>query len=93
MPFKTIASSSCISEFAIFINLYAVPNFKLYISAISSAETLQVGKKIAYKVIRKLNSELEEKGYETIRGRINKKYFLERYRLDEGGKMDASIQG
>lgn len=63
-----------------------------FLKAEEVAETLQVGKKIAYKVIRKLNSELEEKGYETIRGRINKKYFLERYRLDEGGRMDASIQ-
>lgn len=33
----------------------------------------------AYKLIRKLNEELKEKGYLTIRGKVPEKYFLERF--------------
>lgn len=32
----------------------------------------------AYQIIRQLNSELEKKGYLTIRGRVNKDYLLKR---------------
>lgn len=33
----------------------------------------------AYQIIKKLNSELNDKGYITVAGRISKKYFDERY--------------
>ena len=33
----------------------------------------------AYEVIRKLNKELEQKGYIYISGKINKKYFNQKY--------------
>lgn len=36
----------------------------------------------AYKVIRELNKELEEKGYMTVRGRVPRKYFIERMGLN-----------
>ena len=42
------------------------------------ATELSVSKPFAYKIIRKLNKELEEKGYLTVAGRINTKYFSER---------------
>ena len=42
---------------------------------------VKVGK--AYQIIRILNSELEAKGYITIRGRINKDYLLERLGIKE----------
>ena len=35
----------------------------------------------AYKIIRKLNEELREKGFLTQRGRVNIKYFNERYNI------------
>ena len=31
---------------------------------------------------RKLNAEMREKGYLTISGRINRKYFMERFQYD-----------
>ncbi|MDE5771796.1 MAG: DNA-binding protein [Ruminococcus sp.] len=39
---------------------------------------LDVSKSYAYKIVQQLNKELTEKGYLTISGRINRKYFLER---------------
>jgi len=42
------------------------------------AQELGVSKSYAYKVVRKLNSELKEMGYLTVAGRVSKKYFLEK---------------
>ena len=42
------------------------------------AEELEVSVPYAYKIIRKLNEELESKGYLTVKGRINRDYFYER---------------
>lgn len=39
---------------------------------------LDVSKSYAYKIVQKLNKELEAKGYITISGRVNRQYFLER---------------
>lgn len=33
----------------------------------------------AYQIIRRLNRELEAKGFLTLHGRINRQYFLERF--------------
>ena len=42
------------------------------------AEELGVSTSYAYKIIRKLNAELEKMGIITIAGRVNKQYFTER---------------
>lgn len=42
------------------------------------AEELSISKSYAYKIVRKLNDELQQKGIITIAGRVNKKYFTER---------------
>lgn len=42
------------------------------------ARELDVFKSYAYKIVQKLNKELEAKGYITISGRVNRQYFLER---------------
>lgn len=44
---------------------------------------LNVKQSTAYKVIRDLNKELQEKGFLIINGKVEKKYLLERYRLVE----------
>ena len=41
------------------------------------AAELGVSKSYAYKIVQKLNDELKAKGYLTISGRINRKYFME----------------
>ena len=39
------------------------------------AEALQVSEPKAYQIIREINQELEEKGYITVRGKVNRDYF------------------
>ena len=51
---------------------------KIFYDADDSAEMLNVSKPTAYRIIKKLNSELIEKGYITISGRVPKKYFDEK---------------
>ena len=41
-------------------------------------EILGVGETKAYSIIKQLNTELDKKGYITIRGKIPKEYLLER---------------
>ena len=46
-------------------------------------ELLDIRRSKAYSIIRKLNVELETKGFMTIPGRVPKKYLLERFKLLE----------
>ena len=47
------------------------------------AEALQVPEPKAYQIIRKINRELEEKGYITVRGKVNREYFYKRVCCNE----------
>ena len=42
------------------------------------AEVLGISKSYAYKIVQKLNTELKDKGFLTIAGRVNRQYFLEK---------------
>lgn len=42
------------------------------------AQELGISKSYAYKIVQRLNSELNSKDYITISGRVNRQYFLER---------------
>ncbi len=42
------------------------------------AEELNISKPFAYKIMREMNSELKARGYLTIQGKVNRKYFLEK---------------
>ena len=56
------------------------------------AQELNVSVSYAYKVIQKLNAELQEKGFITIAGRINRQYFNERlYGAGKEGGKNASL--
>lgn len=46
------------------------------------ARELGVSKSYAYKIVQKLNAELKEKGYLTVSGRINRKFFMEKFCYD-----------
>lgn len=48
---------------------------KLFLSAIDVSKCMQISIPMAYKIIRKLNDELQEKGYLVICGKINRKFF------------------
>lgn len=43
------------------------------------AKELGISKSYAYKIVQKLNVDLRAKGFLTISGRINRKYFLEKF--------------
>ncbi len=43
------------------------------------AKELGISKSHAYKIVQKLNADLRAKGFLTISGRINRKYFLEKF--------------
>lgn len=51
-------------------------------------DILQVKEAKAYKIIRKLNSELEEKGFIVVAGKISKKYFDEKTYISENKDME-----
>lgn len=54
-------------------------NDNLFMSAEDVAKITGMSEQYAYKLIKQLNRELEQKGYFTIRGRISKLYFEERF--------------
>lgn len=51
----------------------------VFISAEEIKEIVGISKSKAYSLIQELNAELKEKGYLTVTGRVNRKYFEERF--------------
>ena len=49
-----------------------------YMTVVEVAETLGISKSHAYKIVHQLNQELKNKGFITIAGRINRRYFNEK---------------
>lgn len=54
-------------------------NYFLRAEDVSKMASISMSK--AYKLIQKWNAELKEKGFETLRGRVPKRYALERMGL------------
>lgn len=52
---------------------------KIYITASELAEMLGVSSGHAYKIIRRMNNELEKDGYIVIAGKVPKRYFEKRW--------------
>ena len=56
------------------------------------AKELGISRSYAYKLIRKLNHELKERGFLTIAGRINRDYLKERlYAAESGVKQNVGL--
>ena len=53
------------------------------------AAELGVSKSYAYNIVQKLNAELKAKGYLTISGRINRKYFMEKLCYSGAERKDS----
>ena len=53
-------------------------NKNLFIKAEGGAKELDVSKPYAYKLIRKLNEELKNRGFITIAGKVNRQFFEEK---------------
>lgn len=52
---------------------------KLFISASELAEMLEISRSHAYKIIKKLNEQLEEKGFMTLNGKVSRKYVQKKF--------------
>lgn len=58
---------------------------KLFLTSNEVADLLNISQQQAYKIIRDMNKQLAENGFLILRGRINKKYFMEQiYKAKEG---------
>lgn len=55
----------------------AIPENKRYLTATDVAELLDVSRSTAYRIIKRLNNELNKSGKITIAGKISAKYFYE----------------
>lgn len=51
----------------------------LFVTAGEVAQELGVSKPLAYKLVRQMNKELEERGFITIAGRVSRKYYEEKF--------------
>lgn len=51
---------------------------KVYLNPKEVSEMLGVSVSTAYKIMRKLNKELEAMSFMTVSGRVNKRYFIEK---------------
>lgn len=52
---------------------------ELFVTAEEVAQDLGVSKPFAYKLIRQLNGELEQKGFMTIAGRVSRRFYEEKF--------------
>ena len=68
---------------------------KVFLEPNEVAEIVGVSRPTAYRIIRELNMELQQKGYVVQIGKINKKYFEERFgiSLDEITDQDSEKKG
>ena len=74
----------CYDAYTPFDNELKKKGGKLFISAKEVAKELEVSDSYAYRLIRQLNAELEQKGFVVVKGKISRKYFEERvYGMNE----------
>ena len=52
---------------------------KLFLTVSEVAAELNVSESFAYKLMREMNKELKQKGYFTIAGRVDRKFFYEKF--------------
>lgn len=62
---------------------------KRFLDSKDVAEIMECSQAQAYKIIKQLNNELKDKGYITLAGKVNSKYFYER--TYEGVKEKAPV--
>ena len=63
---------------------------KQFLTAPELADLVGVSHSKAYGFIRRMNTELQQKGFLTVRGKVNRSYALERFGLEavrDGGDL------
>ena len=56
----------------------------LFMTADEVAREMNVSKAYAYKIIQRLNRELQEMGYLTVSGKVNRKFFMKKVNYNDG---------
>ena len=56
----------------------------LFMTADEVAREMNVSKAYAYKIIQRLNRELQEMGYLTVSGKVNRKCFMKKVNYSDG---------
>ena len=56
----------------------------LFMTADEVAKEMNVSKAYAYKIIQRLNRKLQELGYLTVSGKVNRKYFMKKVNYNDG---------
>ena len=67
---------------------------KNFLNVTDVSKYIDISVPMAYKVIRKLNDELNEQGFLTISGKVSKLYFEQKVfgiRITQGGGKHASL--
>ena len=54
-------------------------NSDMFVKAAEVAKDLDISVPYAYKLIKKLNAELEESGFMTIPGRVSRQFYQEKF--------------
>lgn len=54
------------------------PANKAFVKAEDIMEIMSVSRAMAYRIMKKLNDELEKKGYIVVSGRVSRAYLMER---------------
>lgn len=65
-------------------------NKNIFITAQELAEMLGISKPYVYKLIKQMNSELRDKGFITISGKVSRRYFEEKF-YGMGGDSCACV--
>ncbi len=60
----------------------------IMMTASEVTETMGVSKAYAYKVIQRLNRELQEQGYLTVSGKVNRKFFMKKVNYQDNERRE-----
>lgn len=60
----------------------------IMMTASEVAEAMGVSKAYAYKVIQRLNRELQEQGYLTVSGKVNRKFFMKKVNYQDNERRE-----
>lgn len=67
---------------------------KSFVRAEEVASDFGISRTKAYELIKRLNKELEEKGFITVAGRVSRQYYIERtYRISQMTHMEEADYG
>lgn len=60
----------------------------LFMTAEEVAKEMNVSRAYAYKIIRQLNQEMQDMGYITVAGKVNRKYFMKKVNYEDSNRKE-----